>query len=86
MISKLKENLNGDPIELTLNDNSTVYGVITDINDDDEIKLEILNTPEPTTKFKVIKISDIKDVEILNYFNPAEDKDMQEYYKEEYEK
>lgn len=85
MISKLKENLNGDPIELTLNDNSTVYGVITDINDD-EIKLEILNTPEPITKFKVIKISDIKDVEILNYFNPAEDKDMQEYYKEEYEK
>lgn len=85
MISKLKENLNGDPVELVLNDNSTVYGVITDINDD-EIKLEILNTPEPTTKFKVIKISDIKDVEILNYFNPAEDKDMQEYYKEEYEK
>lgn len=85
MISKLKENLNGDPIELVLNDNSTTYEVITQINDD-EIKLEILNTPEPTTKFKVIKISDIKDVEILNYFNPAEDEDMQEYYKEEYEK
>lgn len=81
MISKLKENLNGDPVELTLNDNSTVYGVITQV-DDTEIKLEILNTPEPATKFKVIKINDIKDVEVLNYFDLYED--MQEYYKEEY--
>lgn len=81
MISKLKENLNGDPVELTLNDNSTVYGVITQV-DDTEIKLEILNTPEPATKFKVIKINNIKDVEVLNYFDLYED--MQEYYKEEY--
>ena len=85
MISKLKENLNGDPVELTLNDNSTTYGVIVGINDT-EIKLEILNTPEPASKFKTISISDIKDIEVLNYFDPAEDEDMLEYYKQEYEK
>ena len=84
MISKLKENLNRDPVEIILNDNSTVYGIITQVNDD-EIKLEILNTPEPTTKFKTIKISDIKDIEYLDYFDPSQDEDMQEYYKQEYE-
>ena len=84
MISKLKENLNGDPVEIVLNNNSTAYGIITQVNDD-EIKLEILNTPEPATNFKAIKISDIKDIEILDTFDPYSDEDVQEYYKKEYE-
>ena len=83
MISKLKENLNGDPVEITLQNGSITHGIISQVNDD-KIKLEILNTPEPATLFKEIKIADIKDVEVLEPFDPFEDEDILEYYRTEY--
>ena len=82
MISKLKKT-KGEPVEITLQDGSFTHGIISQVNDD-KIKLEILNTPEPATLFKEIKIADIKDVEVLEPFDPFEDEDILEYYRTEY--
>lgn len=82
MISKLKENLNGNALGITFKDGSKIHGVLTQINDE-EIELQIVNTFDPII-YKKYKIDDIKDFEVVEPYDWYHDEDLREYHRTEY--